>query len=480
MDISLRTLPKRRFTRAYHFNILRNACSLWLPLVVAVAAAGQTQAPANAADVGPLNDILRRLTRLEEQNRQLLDEVHQLRSALAQSRGAPEAASLQESQSGQAIEEKVDVHERRIEEQAQTKVESSQHLPLRITGMALFSASLNSRLTGGFDETTTAPPRGGALSGGATLRQSIVGFEFRGPETIWGGKIRGALNMDFNGGSGEPHDSLLRIRTAALQVDWKNTSVMFGQDKPLFAPREPTSLVQVAVSALSGAGNLWLWQPQAQVEQRLHLDSQTTVRAQLGVFQTREDYYAPVVSFYGSSLQDARPGLQGRFGISHRLDDERRLEFAGGFHTSTTHVLEYAVPSHVLALDWFANPWRKLEFSGAFFRGQNLTGLGGVGQGFTVERSGDVIPVHAEGGWTQFSFLLAPRWTLNIFAGQQDNRNRDIRYGVMKNQSYAGNLMYRMGPNVILSFESGQMRTTYLATGNRLNNRYDLGFAYLF
>src|SRR5438477_8327 len=59
MDISLRTLPKRRFTRAYHFNILRNACSLWLPLVVAVAAAGQTQAPATAADVGPLNEISR-------------------------------------------------------------------------------------------------------------------------------------------------------------------------------------------------------------------------------------------------------------------------------------------------------------------------------------------------------------------------------------------------------------------------------------
>ena len=248
----------------------------------------------------------------------------------------------------------------------------------------------------------------------------------------------------------------------------------------MFAPREPTSIVQVAVPPLSGAGNLWLWQPQAQVEQRLHLDSQTTVRAQLGVFQTREDYYAPVVSFYGSSLQDARPGLQGRFGISHRLDDERRLEFAGGFHTSTTHVLEYAVPSHVLALDWFANPWRKLEFSGAFFRGQNLTGLGGVGQGFTVERSGQVIPIHADGGWAQLSFLIAPRLTLNIFGGQQDNRNRDIRYGVAKNQSYAANLMYRVAPNVILSFESGQMRTTYLATGNRLNNRYDLGFAYLF
>jgi hypothetical protein len=480
MDITLRILPKRRLTHATPFNTLRKACPLWLLLATAVTAAGQTPAPSTAGDAGPLNEILRRLTRLEEQNRELLDEVHQLRSALAQSRGAPETASAQEPAPLQAIEEKLEVQERRIEEQAQTKVESSQHLPVRITGLALFTASLNSRQTGGFSEEITAPPRGGALSGGATLRQSIVGFEFRGPETIWGGKIHGALNMDFNGGSGEPYDSLLRIRTAALQVDWKNTSVMFGQDKPLLAPREPTSIVQVAVPALSGAGNLWLWQPQAQVEQRFHLDPQTTVRAQLGVYQTREDYYAPVASFYGSSLQDARPGLQGRFGFSHRLDDERRLEFAGGFHTSTTHVLEYAVPSRVFALDWFANPWRKLEFSGAFFRGHNLTNLGGIGQGFTVERSGYVIPVHAEGGWAQFSFLLAPRLTLNIFGGQQDNRNRDIRYGVAKNQSYAANLMYRMAPNVIVSFEGGQLRTTFLSTGNRLNNRYDLGFAYLF
>ena len=34
------------------------------------------------------------------------------------------------------------MHERRIEEQAQTKVESSQHLPLRITGMAPLMATV--------------------------------------------------------------------------------------------------------------------------------------------------------------------------------------------------------------------------------------------------------------------------------------------------------------------------------------------------
>jgi len=51
---------------------------------------------------------------------------------------------------------------------------------------------------------------------------------------------------------------------------------------------------------------------------------------------------------------------------------------------------------------------------------------------------------------------------------------------VGRNQSYAANFMYRLAPNVILSFESGQVRTDYFGTGNRLNNRHDLGFAYLF
>jgi hypothetical protein len=135
----------------------------------------------------------------------------------------------------------------------------------------------------------------------------------------------------------------------------------------------------------------------------------------------------------------------------------------------------------VIAFDWFANPWRKLEFSGAFFRGQNLANLGGIGQGFTIVTYENVIPVHADGGWAQLSFLVAPRLTFNLFGGQQDNRNRDLRYyGVDKNQAYAANLMYRLAPNVILSLETGQVRTTYLGVGNRLANHHDLGFAYLF
>ena len=71
-----------------------------------------------------------------------------------------------------------------------------------------------------------------------------------------------------------------------------------------------------------------------------------------------------------------------------------------------------------------------------------------------------MIPVHADGGWAQLSFLATPRLTFNLFGGQQDNRDRDLLYyGVDKNQAYAANLMYRLAPNVILSLETGQVRT---------------------
>jgi hypothetical protein len=346
--------------------------------------------------------------------------------------------------------------------------------------MALFNAFLNSHPNDSLVVPVVAPTAHTALTGGATLRQTILGLDFRGPEIFGGGKIHGFVNMDFFGGSGEPYDSLVRLRTAGLEVNWQNTSVMFGQDKPLISPREPNSLAQVGLSPLTGAGNLWLWQPQARVEQRFHLDAQTTFRAQAGVFATREEYgYVPPA--FASSFESVRPAVQGRFSLAHSLDDERRVEFGLGFDASSSRVTGASVPTRVFAIDGFANPWRKLELSGAYFRGSNLTNLGGVGQGFTIVKYGDVIPVHADGGWAQMSLLATPRLTFNFFGGEQDNRDRDLQYsGIGRNRSYAGNLMYRLAPNVILSLETGQVRTELQGTGKRLGNYHDLGFAYLF
>ena len=64
---------------------------------------------------------------------------------------------------------------------------------------------------------------------------------------------------------------LMRLRVATVELDWGSTNLLVGQDKPILSPREPNSLAQVGVSPLTGAGNPWLWQPQARLEHRFQL-----------------------------------------------------------------------------------------------------------------------------------------------------------------------------------------------------------------
>ena len=61
---------------------------------------------------------------------------------------------------------------------------------------------------------------------------------------------------------------MIRLRTAAVAIDWDSRTLMAGQDKPIFAPRNPDSLAQIGVAPLAGSGNFWFWEPQARFEQR--------------------------------------------------------------------------------------------------------------------------------------------------------------------------------------------------------------------
>jgi hypothetical protein len=370
---------------------------------------------------------------------------------------------------------------------AQTKVEASGRYPIRITGMALFNAFLNSNTIADLEYPTLAAP-GGSQSGGATFRQTIIGLEYHGPETVWNGKVRGNLFMDFFGGSGRTLDQLMRLRTATIGVDWSSRSVEVGLEKPLISPRDPNSLAQVGVSPLAGAGNLWLWIPQVRVEQKLRLSGQTALRAQVAAVQTNEVLSSQTAPGSGYApggnqpyYEDRRPGLEGRLEFSH--GEDRRVEIAPGFHRSVTHVAETSVPSNVFSLDWYARPLAPVEFTGAFFTGQNVAnlGTGGYRQGFTILGPHDVIPVHSRGGWAQLTLHATQRLSFNLFSGDQDDRNSDLLTGgVGRNLMYGANFFYRLAPNVLLSFETSQVRTDYVRANRLLNNHYGLALAYLF
>src|SRR6185295_8057644 len=85
-------------------------------------------APLVRAEAQPAPDLQRvieRLDRLENENRELREQVRELREQIrAGSAPSPK------------LEERMEIEERRTAELAQVKVEASQRFPIRITGMA--------------------------------------------------------------------------------------------------------------------------------------------------------------------------------------------------------------------------------------------------------------------------------------------------------------------------------------------------------
>jgi hypothetical protein len=208
----------------------------------------------------------------------------------------------------------------------------------------------------------------------------------------------------------------------------------------------------------------------------------TGLRAQAGVLQTREvGPYPEAGRALTATLEPARPAVEGRFELYHNFDDQRRVEFAPGFHASQTHADGLSVPSNLFSIDWFFNPLRRFELTGAFYSGQNVAPLGeGYQQGFGIEYH-RAYTVHSAGGWAQLTVHTLPRLDFHLFSGQQDDRNSDLSTGnIGKNLLFGGNVYYRLAPNVLAAFEGTQLRTLYIGQGVRINNHYDLALAYLF
>jgi len=419
--------------------------------------------------------ILERLDRLERENRAMAEEIQALRAELRAAHAVPSAPATPP----ETLAEKVDIQGQRIEEQAQTKVESSQKFPITLSGMVLVNAFVNSRQNAGLDYPTAASPTPGTDRAGATVRQSIIGLEYRGPQTFLGGTVHGALYMDFFQGPA-PLTQWLRLRTAIVQMDWKTRSIKLGVDKPIFNPRDPDSLAQVGVSPLTGAGNLWLWMPQLRLEQDFALGASNGVNAQIGAVETHEtNPYAATSTT--PKIEGVRPGLEGRVMAWHKLDDNRRLELAAGFHASTTHAGGFSIPSNLVSLDWFFNPWQRIEFSGAFFSGQNVSNLGTgiINQGYYIYYN-QAEAIGSTGGWGQVAIHAFPRLDFHLFTGQQDYQATERQASVTRNLLFGGNLYFRLAPNVLFGPEITQTRTLYLGQGLRINNHYDMALAYLF
>src|SRR4051794_22338209 len=126
-----------------------------------------------------MSKLLDRLDKLERQNEAMTAEIRQLREELGTARAA----------------ERLEVQEARTEELAQAKVESSQKMPVSLTGMLLFNAFSNGRYGGTFQDPILAVSNPVQRPGGASFRQTVLGLKFHGPDLPGGGKVSGSFYM---------------------------------------------------------------------------------------------------------------------------------------------------------------------------------------------------------------------------------------------------------------------------------------------
>jgi len=426
-------------------------------------------------------------------------------SSADQDPSQPGAASSSESRLSK-LEEQVDLLNGKTDDQYQTKVESRSKYKIRLSGLVLMNLFsnrgrlLNSDLPGEVDGPDLL---GRANSTGISLRQSQIGLEVFGPE-VAGAKTRGDLQADFAGGFQYAPNGislgLLRLRTATVHIDWPRTSIVAGQDAPFFSALSPTSFATLAEPALSYSGNLWTWIPQIRVEHRLLASENSSVVLQGGILDglTGE----PPVYAYGRTAQageySRQPGYAGRIAWSHNFSGQPLTIGAGGYYSRQNWGFGRNINAWASTVDWNVPLGKLFGFSGEFYRGQALGGLGGgsyysaLFSKVSSDPTGRVQGLESLGGWAQLKLRASSKVEFNVAAGQDNPFASEIRafpfsYGTSmgrvphsRNQSAILNAIYHPRSDLVFSAEYGHISTYQIDNEHYTADRFNLVMGILF
>lgn len=377
-------------------------------------------------------------------------------------------------------EEQIRLLQQELADEAQTRVTTRSRMSLEFTGRVLVTGFSNSRRVNNVDDpqfvrpdTASGLPQGGA---GMAIRQTSLGLAVTDPQ-VFGGNFHGDLDVDFFGGqqpsTGGRTFPLLRLRTARAMVKWTHGELMVGQDAPLIASGNPTSLAALGTPDFAGAGNLWLWLPQ--VRAGLETGGPVSIGIQGAVLApTSGDPSNAFDTDDDVAEHSSRPYLQGRMHVRWG-SDEMAGDIGIGVHQGWLATKgDSLLTSSAFAVDMKVPFTSWLELRGEAYRGQALKGLGGGGIGQGTGLNG--VPVHDEGGWAQLNFKPSSRLLFGAGYGMDDPRDSDLA-GVagarLKNVVREAHVHVRPGGPFVLGVEYRRLETTY-ATGMLANDHVNL------
>jgi hypothetical protein len=288
------------------------------------------------------------------------------------------------------------------------------------------------------------------------------------------------------------------MRTARINFDWGNTSVMAGQDAPFFSPRSPTSLASLGTPALSYAGNLWTWTPQVRLEHRVNISDTSSIIFQGGILDSLTGQ-VPTDQFYRTPQAgelSGQPGYATRIAWSSRLFGQPLGIAAGGYYARQDWGFGRTVDAWAGTTDWELPLSRSVSLEGELYRGRAIGGLGG-GLGPSVLFSGppsdahsSVLGLNSAGGWSQLKFRPAERLEFNVafgedypFASDASRFSRIQAYpypSVGRNQSAFVNGIFHARSNVLFSLEYRRLWTSAAKPGKYTADHVDASVGVLF
>ncbi len=491
-------------------------------LLVAGSIPGRTQTAAPAA---PQNDAMT----MTDAVRQLQDEVRELRNAVVELRSeagqyraeteqlrkqleargpAPEAAV---ANSGSApstaaplaervasLEESSELLTSKVDDQYQTKVEAASKYRVRLSGIVLLNLFSNRGYLDAQDVPTWAIPEIPNVSGqtfGATVRQSEIGLEVFGPHLL-GARTSGNLQLDFAGGSPHVPNGVnfgqARLRIASMRLDWKNTSIVAGQDNAFFSPLSPTSFASLALPAFSYAGNLWGWIPQVRIERRFSLSEGQSITLQGGVIDNvTGELPASFEPFAQAGESSGQPAYATRVAWRRNVFGMPLTVGAAGYYGRQNWRFDHRMDGWAAMTDWSVPLTQRVSLTGEFYRGRAIGGLGGaVGRSVLFSSdSSQVRALNSVGGWSQLKFSATSRLEFNGAFGVDNPFAADVRgfpvsagfpAPLLQNRSSLINVIYRPRSDLLFSGEYRHLRTFDIDAGSPTSDQLNLMMGILF
>ncbi len=402
------------------------------------------------------------------------------------------------------LEEDLQLADAKIAEQSQTKVESGSKYRVRLTGIVLF----NTYGIRGYADNTDFPqlalppdPLASAGSFGASVRQSQIGIQAFGP-TIAGARTSADIQFDFAGGLPETQNGatfgIMRLRTGVVRFDWANTSVIGGQDSLFFAPLSPTSIATLAVPALAYSGNLWSWSPQIRVEHKFNLRDDSTFLVQGGILDNLTGE-VPSSTFYRSPTageSSGQPAYATRLAWTEKIAGQNFTFGAGGYYGRQLWGFSRSVDAWAGTLDLKAPLGKLFEFTGQFYRGRAVGGIGGgLGQSALWDEplsdpTAEIYGLNSMGGWAQLKYRATQKLQFNGAFGQENPFASDLRnfgangtyFGELlsKNQTALVNFIYQPRSDFVFSLEYRRLRTFILDSNANTANVANFSVGYIF